>query len=123
MPQAIVQGRPGTGHGSTAGRRPVVFPRRYGSASLLDVARGAANIAGAGRAECEFREAIPMELHSHSILTAVRTKPLITCAQCGKMIYVAEWSEAVDERRVRHLWECSACGYTFETMARFPAAA
>jgi len=87
------------------------------------VRRSASNIAGAGRAEYEFREAIPMELRPHSILTTVRSKPLITCAQCGKMIYVAEWTEDVDDRRVRHLWECSACGYTFETMARFPAAA
>jgi ribosomal protein L37AE/L43A len=37
------------------------------------------------------------------------------------MIYAAEWSEPVDERRVRHLWECNDCGYTFETMACFPA--
>ena len=26
-----------------------------------------------------------------------------------------EWSEYVDEHRVRHLWECAACGYAFET--------
>jgi ribosomal protein L37AE/L43A len=65
-----------------------------------------------------------MELRPHGILAAMHAnKPLITCAQCGEMIYVAEWSEHVDERRVRHLWECTACGYTFETMARFPAAA
>jgi len=64
-----------------------------------------------------------MELRPHSNLAAIQAKPLISCAQCGQMIYVAEWSEDVDERRVRHLWECAACGYTFETMARFPAAA
>jgi len=68
-----------------------------------------------------------MELRPHSILATVQAKahakPLIGCAQCGSMIYVAEWSEDVDERRVRHLWECDACGYTFETLARFPAAA
>jgi hypothetical protein len=61
-----------------------------------------------------------MELRPATILAAVRTKPLISCAQCGTMIYVAEWYEEVDERRVRHLWECNACGYAFETMACFP---
>jgi len=65
-----------------------------------------------------------MELRAHSILTAIHAdKPLISCAQCGEMIYAAEWSEDMDQHRVRHLWECSACGYTFETLARFPAAA
>ncbi len=60
-----------------------------------------------------------MELYPDSILAAVHAKPLIACAQCGGMIYAAEWSEDVDARRVRHLWECDACGYTFETMACF----
>jgi len=64
-----------------------------------------------------------MELRPQSNLAAIQAKPLISCAQCGQMIYVAEWSEDVDERRVRHLWECGACGYTFETLACFPAAA
>jgi ribosomal protein L37AE/L43A len=34
-----------------------------------------------------------------------------------------EWSELVDERRVRHLWQCEACGYAFETTVRFAEAA
>ena len=63
-----------------------------------------------------------MELRTSSALVAVRAKPLITCAQCGEMIYVAQWSEPVDARRVRHLWECEACDYTFETLACFPPA-
>jgi hypothetical protein len=61
-----------------------------------------------------------MELRPNSIVVGVRAKPLIGCAQCGAMIYVAEWSEQVDAQRVRHLWECEACGYVFETMASFP---
>jgi hypothetical protein len=64
-----------------------------------------------------------MELYPNSIMStmsAVRAKPLIGCAQCGATIYAAEWSEQVDERRVRHLWACDACGYTFETMGCFP---
>jgi ribosomal protein L37AE/L43A len=32
---------------------------------------------------------------------------------------VPEWSELVDERRMRHLWTCDACGYQFETTVRF----
>jgi len=45
----------------------------------------------------------------------------MTCAQCGEAIYMAKWSEYLDERRVRHEWECEACGYHFETMAVFTA--
>jgi predicted outer membrane lipoprotein len=44
----------------------------------------------------------------------------MACAQCAEAIYVAQWYEHVDERRVRHVWECDACGYTFETLACFP---
>jgi ribosomal protein S27AE len=42
------------------------------------------------------------------------------CAQCGELIFLPEWSEYVDRQRVRHLWECEACGYKFETMVSFP---
>jgi len=30
-----------------------------------------------------------------------------------------EWSEYLDRHRVRHLWECEACGYKFETLVSF----
>jgi ribosomal protein S27AE len=42
------------------------------------------------------------------------------CAQCGETIFMPEWSEHLDERRVRHLWQCEACGYRFETLVCFP---
>ena len=29
----------------------------------------------------------------------------------------------VDERRVRHLWQCDACGYAFETTVSYEAMA
>ena len=45
------------------------------------------------------------------------TRPQNVCAQCGDHLFMPEWSEYVDERRVRHLWECEACGYAFETTA------
>jgi ribosomal protein S27AE len=43
-----------------------------------------------------------------------------SCAQCGETIFMPEWSEYMSERRVRHLWECEACGYKFETLVCFP---
>jgi hypothetical protein len=52
-----------------------------------------------------------------------RSRPVIECAQCGEHIYVPEWTEYHDGGRVRHLWECEACGYAFETIVRFAAAA
>jgi transcription elongation factor Elf1 len=50
-----------------------------------------------------------------------RPRTLIECAQCGERLFSPEWSEFVDARRVRHLWECEACGYAFETTIRFAA--
>ncbi len=46
--------------------------------------------------------------------------PVTECAQCGALIHMSSWSERVDERRVRDLWECVACGYAFETEVVFP---
>jgi ribosomal protein L37AE/L43A len=37
------------------------------------------------------------------------------CAQCGALIIAAQWSEHVNERRIRNFWSCDACGYEFET--------
>ena len=62
-----------------------------------------------------------MELHSNEVPASVRARPAMICAQCGDAIHMAIWSEYLDERRVRHEWECEACGYHFETMARFAA--
>jgi hypothetical protein len=44
------------------------------------------------------------------------------CAQCGVTIFCSSWSERVDDHRVRDLWECHICGYTFETEVVFPVA-
>jgi len=60
-----------------------------------------------------------MELRTNDVSVTVRARPLMTCAQCGEAIHMAKWSEYLDERRVRHEWECEACGYNFETLARF----
>ena len=61
-----------------------------------------------------------MEL-SQSNIRYARPRSVIECAQCGEHLFVPEWSEFVDARRVRHLWECEACGYAFETTIRFAA--
>jgi transcription elongation factor Elf1 len=45
-----------------------------------------------------------------------------TCAQCGEILLMPEWSEYLNERRVRHLWSCDGCGYRFETTVVFPDA-
>jgi hypothetical protein len=44
-------------------------------------------------------------------------------AQCGESLFMPEWSEHVDERRVRHLWECDACGYAFEAVVFYETVA
>ena len=62
-----------------------------------------------------------MELRTHGVSVAIHTLPFMSCAQCGAAINAAEWTERLDDRRVRHLWVCDACGYTFDTAARFPA--
>jgi hypothetical protein len=59
---------------------------------------------------------------SRDIARFVRSRPVIECAQCGERIYIPEWSECVDACRVRHLWQCDACGASFETTVRFEAA-
>ena len=50
-------------------------------------------------------------------------RPQNVCAQCGDRLFMPEWSEYVDECRVRHLWECAACGYAFETTVSSEAVA
>jgi ribosomal protein L37AE/L43A len=47
-------------------------------------------------------------------------KPLHLCAQCGAAIIASSWSEHVNDRCVRNVWSCDACGYEFETSTFFP---
>ena len=63
-----------------------------------------------------------MELRARKIVRFARSRPVIECAQCGERLYVPEWSEYLDSRRVRHLWRCEECDYSFETTIRFAAA-
>jgi transcription elongation factor Elf1 len=39
---------------------------------------------------------------------------IIKCVQCGAQLIVPDYSEYVDEYRVRHIWKCEPCGYVFE---------
>jgi len=40
------------------------------------------------------------------------------CAQCGKPIAAPVWFED-GPRRTAYLWQCSDCGYRFESVAFF----
>ena len=64
-----------------------------------------------------------MNFHSRPALKRTHSRPQIECAQCAEPLFMPEWSELMDERRVRHLWQCDACGYTFETTIAFAEAA
>jgi len=57
----------------------------------------------------------PMELRAR---TRAGSSPRLSnyCAQCGEVLFMPEWSEYLNEHRVRHLWTCDACGYRFETV-------
>jgi ribosomal protein L37AE/L43A len=63
-----------------------------------------------------------MELKISSSQSNRPSRPVNECAQCREVIFLPEWSEYLDARRVRHLWECEACGYKFETLVCFPEA-
>ena len=66
----------------------------------------------------ELRTASPRKAESPR--KYVHTRVMNHCAQCGETIFLPEWSEYLDRHRVRHLWECEACGYKFETLVSFP---
>jgi hypothetical protein len=54
------------------------------------------------------------EIHMLDSMTAWPGS-VTACAQCGDPLVAPERSEHVNERCVRHLWSCEACGYEFET--------
>jgi hypothetical protein len=65
-----------------------------------------------------------MRLRPSDTTKFVHSRPTIECAQCGKRLFMPEWSEYINERCVRHLWKCEACDYGFETIVSFePVAA
>ena len=50
---------------------------------------------------------------------STHSRPHVPCAQCHESLFMPEWSEYVDENRVRHLWKCEACDYAFETLVYY----
>lgn len=44
-----------------------------------------------------------------------------TCPQCSAWLLAPDWSEHINDRRVRHTWSCDICSYGFETTVFFPA--
>ena len=37
------------------------------------------------------------------------------CAQCSHALIAPVWTEYLKEHGIRHLWNCEACGYEYET--------
>jgi ribosomal protein S27AE len=64
-----------------------------------------------------------MDIYMRDAAKRQRPRLQIECAQCGESLFMPEWSELVDESRVRHLWQCDTCDYAFETTVRFAEAA
>ncbi len=64
-----------------------------------------------------------MDLRTRADVKFARPRAPLECAQCGNSLFMPEWSELVDDVRVRHLWQCDACGHAFETTVRFAQAA
>jgi len=62
-----------------------------------------------------------------TLRTEPATRTLLTtyskniCPQCSAWLLAPDWSEHLNERCVRHIWSCDACGYEFETAVFFPA--
>lgn len=59
-----------------------------------------------------------MELSTRAANMFSRSRPSVECRHCGARLYVPEWSEYLDGGRARHLWQCEACGCSFETTVR-----
>ena len=99
---------------------PCARPRRAGpeikqvelgqSSCFITVAIGIASRAIRERGEKHFGGENLMELRTASPRKYVHSRLLNLCAQCGQTIFLPEWSEYLDRQRVRHLWECEACG-------------
>lgn len=85
---------------------------------ILKISENAPPTDTAQNAECEERS-----MYAGSPTEFARSRPVIECAQCGAQLFAPEWSKYVDQGRVRHLWNCEACGYSFETTVCFPALA
>jgi predicted RNA-binding Zn-ribbon protein involved in translation (DUF1610 family) len=87
--------------------------------AALFFAEHRANMEGWRRGEKKIRGGLVVELRTSSSRKYFESRAVNACAQCGENIFIPEWSEHLDARRVRHLWECDSCGYVFETLVVF----
>jgi hypothetical protein len=62
-----------------------------------------------------------MELQSRKSYSFRSAQPIAPCAQCGGTLVAPEWSEYINDHRIRHLWSCDRCDYRFETLVCYPA--
>jgi hypothetical protein len=62
-----------------------------------------------------------MELRTRKSRPFPQSRPVVPCAQCGDTLFAPEWSEYLDDRRIRHLWSCDSCSYEFESEVCYPA--
>lgn len=62
-----------------------------------------------------------MEPVSRKPRSFVQSRPIVECAQCGKHLFAPDWSEYLEDHKVRHLWACETCDYNFETVVSFAA--
>jgi ribosomal protein L37AE/L43A len=62
-----------------------------------------------------------MRYHAVDGMTNATLRKPNPCAQCGEPLIAARWSEHLNERCIRHVWECDVCGYRFETAVHLRA--
>jgi hypothetical protein len=46
--------------------------------------------------------------------------PAVKCAKCGAPLAAPEFTESIDEHRVRHHWKCGPCNYSFAATIASP---
>ena len=64
-------------------------------------------------------EEAPMSYRLNNTKKIAPSRRYMPCPECGERLFMPEWSEHVDERRVRHCWQCDACDYAFEAIVSY----
>ncbi len=58
------------------------------------------------------------QAETHCTTVASRRIALPSCPSCNDLVFAPAASEFVSKTRVRHIWECEACGHEFSTSVR-----
>jgi transcription elongation factor Elf1 len=58
------------------------------------------------------------QVETHCTTVASRRVALPSCPNCNDLVFAPAASEFVSKSRVRHVWECEACGHEFSTSVR-----